>query len=133
EAILHEEVERQVEPLPFLANQRVGGQHAVLERDVVGDRGGADRADVLPREARRARLDDEARDAAAALLLVAAREDDPPPGAVDVGDEDLAPVQHPVVAALLLARLAGPGGVGAARPPGDRGERRPWRPDPRNG
>src|SRR5207245_9612456 len=99
--------------------------HAGLDHGVVVDRGGADRADVLPREARRARLDDEARDAAAALLLVAAREDDPPPGAVDVGDEDLAPVQHPFVAALLRARLDGTGGIGAARRLGDGAARAP--------
>src|SRR2546422_832811 len=110
EAILHEEVERQVEPLPFLADQRVGGQHAVLEHDVVGDRGGADRADVLPREARRARLDDEARDAAPPAADVAA------PQAMLrhlLGDPRHPDRLHPA-AAVVLRRGEGP----EARGPG---------------
>ena len=124
EAILHEQIEGEVEPLSLGADEGVGRQLDVLQGDVIGNRRGADRADVLRGEPRRAGLDDEARDAGAAPVLAGARPHEAPAGVVSVGDEDLAAVEHPAVAAPLGARLDGAGRVGAARRLGD-GEERP--------
>ena len=60
---------------------------------------------------------------AAALALVGAREHDAPRRVVRARDEDLPPVEHPLVAAALRAGLDRAGGIGAARRLGDREER----------
>src|SRR4029434_311042 len=87
----------------------------------------------LGREARRAGLQNEAGDPRPALLLVAPRENDAPLAVVSIGDEDLAAVEHPLVAAPLGAALNRAGRIRAAerlvngeeRPPAlaDRGHR----------
>src|SRR5205823_5937398 len=84
----------------------------------------AQRANVLPGKAGRPGLEDETGNAAAPFLLAGPREDDAPFPVVRVGDEDLAAVEHPPVAAALGARLDGAGRIGAARRLGD-GEERP--------
>src|SRR5205814_3699843 len=91
------------------------------------------RADVLPGKAGCPGLEDETGNAAAAFLLAGPREDDAPFPVVRVGDEDLAAVEHPLVAATLRARLDGAGRIGATRRLGDREERPPALPDRRLG
>src|SRR5262245_21273587 len=123
EPVLHEQVEREIEPLALGADEVLGGNLAVLEGDVVRDRRGPDDLDRLRGEARRAPLKYEARDPATALLLVGARPHQAPRRVVGARGEDLAPVEHPAIAALLGARLDRAGRVGAAGGLGDREER----------
>src|SRR5262245_35915886 len=123
EAVLHQEIEGEVEPLPLGAHQVLGRHLTVLQRDVVRDLGGPDDLDGRRGEAGRALLDDEARDAAAAFGLVGARPDEPPRSLVGAGGEDLATVQHPAIAALLGPGLDRAGGIGAAGGLGDAEER----------
>src|SRR5499425_2220458 len=119
EALLHEEIEGEVEPLPFLPHEVLGGNLAVLEDDIVGDGRGADDTNRLRGEAGRAALHDEAGDTGAPLGLVGAGPHEPPRRLVGARGEDLAPVQHPAVAALLGTGLDRPRGIGAARRLGD--------------
>src|SRR5262245_25239968 len=123
EAVLHQEIEGEVEPLPLSAHQVLGGHLTVLQRDVVRDLGGPDDLDGRRGEAGRALLDDEARDAAAAFGLVGTRPDEPPRRLVGARGEDLATVQHPAIAALLGPGLDRAGGIGAAGGLGDAEER----------
>src|SRR5262245_32649075 len=123
EAVLHQKIEGEVEPLPLGAHQILRGHLAVLQRDVVRDLRGPDDLDRLRGEARRALLDDEARDTAAALGLVGASPDEPPRRLMGARGEDLATVQHPAITALLCPGLDGAGGIGAARGLGDAEER----------
>src|SRR5258705_39586 len=122
EAVLHEQIEGEIQPLALGADEVLGGDLTVLQGDVVRDRGGPDDLDRLRGEAGRAPLEDEARDSAAALGLVGARPHEAPRRVVGPRGEDLAPVQHPAAAALLGAGLDRAGGVGAAGGPGDGGE-----------
>src|SRR5215467_14240374 len=114
EALLHEEIEGEVEPLPFLPHEVLGGDLAVLEDHIVGDGRGSDDADRLRGEAGRATLHDEAGDAGAPLGFVGAGPHEPPRRLVGARGEDLAPVQHPAIAALLGTGLDRPRGIGAA-------------------
>src|SRR5262245_39022185 len=123
EAVLHQEVEGQVEPLSLGADEILGGNLAVLQRDVVRDLGGPDDLDGLRGEPRCALLEDEARDAATALGLVGARPHESPRRLVGARGEDLATIQHPAVAALLGPGLDGAGRIGASGRLGDREER----------
>src|SRR5499425_1995293 len=119
ETLLHEEIEGEVEPLPFRAHQVLRGDLAVLEHDIVGDGRGADDPNRLRGEAGGAALHDEAGDAGATFRLVGAGPHEPPRRLVGARGEDLAPVQHPAVTPLLRTGLDRPRGIGAARGLGD--------------
>src|SRR5262245_33330922 len=123
EAVLHEQIEGEIEPLALGADEVLGRDLAVLQGDVVRDRRGPDHLDRLRGEAGRASLEDEARDPTTALRLVGTRPDQTPRRVVGARGEDLAAVQDPAVAALLGARLDRAGRVGAAGRLGDGEER----------
>src|SRR5262245_41252448 len=119
ETLLDEQVEGEIEPLTFMADQVLGRNLAILERHVVRNRRGADRANVPRGEPGRALVDDEAGDAGPPLRLVRAREDDAPSAVVRIGDEYLAAIQHPAIAPSLRARLDGARWIRAAGGLGD--------------